>query len=159
MLAALRIERTTRGFLRFLESTFRLSRYDKLVLDHQDLREFEIEQPTGEIIHMSIKEFYNHRFLPIARKFITRENLGVEAQSSEIIPSRSEQETYAERLLNKMQLNSPLKESVPSYVGDKSKSKLRSTFTYNKFSPTSKDFLISNSPDPRGGLLISSYSS
>jgi hypothetical protein len=156
MLLVLRIKSTTRDLWKFFQSNLSLPRYERLVAAHEDLKDVQIILPGGQQSIIPIKDFYNNQFLPIARKFINTESLEFSESFEDRTGPKLHSETLTDRLLDKLELNSTLKETVPHHISEKSKPQRLSTFTYTQYSPGNRDYLISNSPDPRSNRFMMS---
>lgn len=120
----------------------------------QDLMKFEMTDSTGEKVTINTRDYYNKVFLKSAKKFIVKETSELEPPLDEPVSAHSAQETCTDKLLKTMQLNSPLKDTVPTFAPEKSRSQMLRNFAYGQFSPRNRDYLISNSPDPRANRYL-----
>jgi hypothetical protein len=123
---------------------------------HKDIRTVTISRSHGEIESLTMQKFYNAVFLPCAKRFI--ENDSTRLARKETIEEggwslKSMEDSVADRLLQKMLLNSPLKETLPSNVPEKVRTLPFSGFSYHPRSPIGNDYLISRSPDAMRAII------
>jgi hypothetical protein len=131
-------------------------RYEKLLFVHKDIRTVTVSHSTGETEPMTMQKFYNQVFLPCAKRFIVNDTTILERKKEGDEGGwslKSKEDSVADRLLQKMQLNSPLKETLPSHAPEKIRILPFSGFSYHPKSPIGNDYLISRSPDAMRAII------
>lgn len=117
---------------------------------HKDIRVVTLSRETDQIESLTMQAYYNEVFLPCAKNFILQDASAAQRTVSMMEATgsiKSKEETVADRLLQKMQLNSPLKETLPHHLPEKVRTLPFSGFSYHPRSPIGNDYLISRSPD------------
>jgi hypothetical protein len=125
-------------------------RYEKQVFVQRDIRTVTVAGSSGERESLGLQVYYNKVFLKFAEPLIRAEMALLrpkESRQDDQAGQKPEGDTLANKLLDKMQLNSPLKETLPNFMPEKIKSHSLSNFSYLPRSPFGGDALISRSPD------------
>lgn len=125
-------------------------RYEKQVIVFNDIRTVSVTNAAGEKEMMGLQVYYNKVYLGFAEQFIRGEirmSKPNDDYNDDQSSQKTEKESITNKLLGKMQLNSPLKETLPSFLPEKIKTHSFSNFSYHPRSSLGGDLLISRSPD------------
>lgn len=95
-------------------------RYKKLAFVRQDLNILTFKDAAEETHMMSLKDFYNLYFIPRVKKYIAPSSEQPSLGKDQLLLHTPEKAVSAtERLLTRLGLESPLKETVRSMVQEK----------------------------------------